>query len=464
MCAASHISTTTRASPDQTMKPVLRVRRLLVVFGPRCTSQSPTLLVTGQPLLIGRSGAADGALGLDDPEVSRRHARLEPDLQDGTDWIVDTDSRNGTFVDGARVRRTRLSHGSVVRVGASLLIYTDVLVPADAPLTGERHNLLGGSVAMHLLRGEIQAMASGTLPALVLGETGVGKELVARAIHTASGRTGRFVAVNCATVTESLADSELFGHLPGSFTGAARRNDGLVMAAHEGTLFLDEVGEMPAPVQAKLLRTLATGEVRAVGASEIAQANVRLVAATLRELSQEVITGGFRVDLLARVAAWTIQVPPLRHRRDDILHLASTFLNRLGPGGSLAVDAAEALLLYHWPANVRELEHAVAVAATRAGPGQPIRREHLPDAVGQVRISAARTDPESAAATGAASAQLPLELLVPCDHSPDARGLAVVLDRFGGNVAAVAEYFGKDRRQVYRWIERYGIDLSARRA
>lgn len=323
-------------------------------------------------------------------------------------------------------------------------------MPSYASLEPELSTLPGPSLGMQRVRGEIRLVASKALPVLILGETGVGKELVAEEVHRQSGRTGAFVAVNCSAISPQLAESELFGHAVGAFTGAVRRTEGLFLTARAGTLFLDEVGEMPLEVQPKLLRALAKGEIRPVGSAEVLHADVRVVAATHRDLLAAVEAGTFRGDLLARFQAWTLTVPPLRARLEDVLALASRFLDRLDPESALTPDAAEALLLHDWPYNVRQLEQILSVAAVRAREGL-IRREHLPpELTSRLRDRAFPPSPTASAP--------PIELLAARDRPPTREELCLLLERTGGNMAQVAELFGRDRRQIYRWAERLGVD------
>jgi len=220
-----------------------------------------------EPIMIGRLGHVTGPLALTDSEVSRHHATITPTL-DG--WlVVDNGSRNGTFVDGRRVDCAALTAGGVIRVGRTVIVYTEAQIRSDERLAAPTDTMLvGGSVAAMRIHGEIALVAKHDMPVLVLGETGVGKELIAEEIHRRSKRPGAFIALNCAAIAAELAESELFGHVAGAFTGASRASDGLFVAADQGTLFLDEVGELPPELQAKLLRALATGQVppRAAGA------------------------------------------------------------------------------------------------------------------------------------------------------------------------------------------------------
>ncbi|MBS1154774.1 MAG: Sigma 54 interacting domain protein [Proteobacteria bacterium] len=232
--------------------------------------------------------------------------------------------------------------------------------------------IIGQSPQLQGLLQELDIVADSELPVLLLGETGVGKELFARRLHRASRRkTGPLVQVNCAALPESLAESELFGHVKGAFSGAIGERAGRIEAAEGGTLFLDEVGELPLPVQAKLLRTLQNGEIQRLGADQPHKVNVRIVAATNRQLHDRVREGHFRADLYHRLSVYPVLIPPLRERGNDVLLLAGSFLElnrtRLGVRSlRLSVEAELALCAYTWPGNVRELEHVISRAALRA--------------------------------------------------------------------------------------------------
>jgi transcriptional regulator with GAF, ATPase, and Fis domain len=285
---------------------------------------------------------------------------------------------------------------------------------------------------------------------LIEGETGVGKEVVAAAVHQASRRTGPLVPLNCAALPAAIADSELFGHVAGAYTGAAGASAGLFASARGGTLFLDEIGELPLEIQAKLLRALASREVRPVGGTEPVKIDVRVIAATHRDLDAEVAAGRFRADLLARLGGWRIRVPPLRERRDDVLLLAGAFLAREGGTTQLSALAAEALVLHDWPYNVRELEQAMRAAAVRAGSTGPVRVDHLPDDI-------ARRVGDRITRTGAS--RTPLAAQIDRSVPPSREVLQRVLEHHGGSVAETARFFGKDRRQIYRWADRLGVPL-----
>jgi transcriptional regulator with AAA-type ATPase domain len=366
--------TSTLPSPDEACQAAVRVRRLRVVLGTGAVEQRGVAL-TGDRVALGREPGPDTFV-VAASEVSRVHAVLERDPVTDAWSIADAGSRNGTYVDGAAAGRVALRHGTVVRIGPVLLVCEDALVTSSDD--GATSPLVGRSAALRRVRADCETVGPSLVPVLIEGETGTGKELVAAELHRASRRSGPFVPVNCGAIPGGLAESELFGHAVGAFTGAIARHDGLFAAARHGTLFLDEIGEMPADVQAKLLRALAVREVRPVGSSQAVKVDVRVIAATNRALDDEVASGRFRADLLARLAGWRLPVPPLRDRREDILVLAELFLGRENQRLRLTSHAAEALLLHPWPYNVRELEQVMAAAAVRAATGEVIRLEHLP--------------------------------------------------------------------------------------
>ncbi len=333
-----------------------------------CSSRlgSTTQVALSKPRF--RLGSApDNDLVLQDPFVSRNHAILH--RKGGDLWLLDEGSRNGTWVNEVRVERCQVGSGARIVVGRSNLMLN------SADLQG-RGGADSGMVARHpsmvrVLR-QIERLGPRSLPVLILGETGTGKELVARGLHQASIRRHKaFEPLNCSAIPRDLAESELFGHEKGAFTGAAARRPGAFERATAGTLFLDEVGDMPLGLQPKLLRVLEDGLVQRVGGGKRISVDVRVVAATHRDLPQDASQGKFRLDLYHRLAVGMIKLPPLRERVMDIPLLVDHILTKLQGGGPpLELDAAalELLLRHPWPGNVRELYAALCRASTEAGP------------------------------------------------------------------------------------------------
>ncbi len=283
---------------------------------------------------------------------------------------------------------------------------------------------------------------------LISGESGTGKEVVARFLHTLSDRGEQaFNSINCGALPESLLESELFGHVKGSFTGAVKDKTGLLVAAHGGTLFLDEIGEMSPATQVKLLRALQEREVIPVGATEPVSVDVRIIAATNRELEDEIRRGQFRSDLYYRLNVIALHLPPLRERRDDVPLLARYFLDNLAEREGrdvieLSDQALEVLGEYDWPGNVRELENALERAAVVAA-GKPIAVEHLPERV--------REAPKPRLVSAEAPPNPSMEVI-------ERAYILWVLQAEGGNKTRAAEVLGIDPSTLYRKLNRYGID------
>ena len=375
----------------------------------------------------------------DDSRLSRHHATVFPE-EAGTLGIVDKQSKNGTWINGQREQQAKLRLGDVVSVGDSSLV---VAHEPTSNTPSATPSLIGDSAAMRAVRALIEKLGPARTTVLLTGETGCGKEVAARAIHAASGLTGEFVAVNCAAVPDSLFEAQFFGHRAGAFTGAAA-HDGFFRAAHGGTLFLDEVGELPLPQQAKLLRAIQERAVVPLGTVRPLPCNVRIVAATNRNLAQAVELGTFRADLLARLFESQVMLPAVRDRREDILELFGRGFDGERPPMSHAL--AEALLLHHWPYNVRELLATARELATEGSNGG------LDVAAFRRRVASLNTSgPSSKPTAPQAKAELPpLSVLE----------LSRVLAKNGGSVARVAREVGRSRRQIYRWIEKHGIDID----
>ena len=321
--------------------------------------------------------------------------------------------------------------------------------------------IIGTSPAMALVLRLIASAAASSIPVLIEGETGTGTELVARAIHRASDRaSGPFIAVNCASFTETLLESELFGHRRGAFTGAATDEPGVFRAASGGVILLDEVGEMPFPMQAKLLRVLQEGEITPVGESRPQKVDVRVLSATNRDLGAAVTAKTFRADLYYRLAVFPIRLPPLRDRREDIPLLASRFLTRSSSGkhiGGIDADALDALVRFTWPGNVRQLQNEIERAVALAASGQSIARAHLWAAVGGSAENVA--PPDSAGASPSiddlAAQSQPL---AKARADFEARYIASVLARTGGKVTQAARLLGISRVALHKRIKQHPAD------
>lgn len=317
----------------------------------------------------------------------------------------------------------------------------------------EASGLVGHSHRMIELYKQIALVAPSRSTVLITGESGTGKELVARALHRNSPRSqAAFVAVNCGAITETLLESELFGHVKGSFTGATADKRGLFEEANAGTIFLDEIGETSLAVQVKLLRVVQEGEMRRVGSARPVRVDVRVLAATNRDLEREVKDGRFREDLYYRLSVVTLRVPPLRERTEDLPLLAANALRQAREAGARATTISKETLAvlnqYEWPGNVRELENTIAHAALYAR-GNVITPEDLP---AKVRKQPRQAEPENK--TQAMFKDLPsLDEL-------ERRYVIHVLQTVGGSRTRAAEVLGIDRRTLYRMAERFGINLK----
>lgn len=389
--------------------------RLVAIAGPL---QNTVFPLTETECSIGREPS--NQLCLIDPAVSRRHCLIQ---RDADQFILrDLESLNGAFVNGVPIRERPLAHGDCVKIGDSIfifLLYEDepLQTPASAQSDTERltcstasqdglerlywleqenrrlqeqinleHNMVGESPRMREVYQFIAKAAPAGSTVLIRGESGAGKELVAHAIHRNSSRARMpFVAINCAALTETLLESELFGHEKGAFTGAIAQKKGKLEIAQGGTLFLDEIGEMAPSLQAKLLRVLQEREFERVGGTRVIKADIRLIAATNRELEAAIKEGGFRQDLFYRLNVLALTMPPLRERREDIPLLAAYFAVKYSqeckrPIKGISARARARLLAYDWPGNVRELENVIERAVV-LGLTEYILPEDLPEVV-----------------------------------------------------------------------------------
>ena len=343
----------------------------------------------------------------------------------------------------------------VIATGRRAVNGRDAGAPAAVLLKeySEASGLVGHSHKMIELYKEIALVAASRSTVLITGDSGTGKELVARALHRNSTRAqAALVAVNCGAITESLLESELFGHVKGSFTGATADKRGLFEEANGGTIFLDEIGETSLAVQVKLLRVLQEGEVRRVGSARADHVDVRVLAATNRDLEREVKEGRFREDLYYRLSVVTLCVPPLRERTEDLTLLAANALRQAREAGARATTISEEALAllsqYEWPGNVRELENTIAHAALYAR-GNVITPEDLP---AKIRRQSREIEPENKFQS--------LFKDMPSLDELERRYVIHVLQTVGGSRTRAAQVLGIDRRTLYRMAERFEINLK----
>jgi DNA-binding NtrC family response regulator len=445
---------------------------LVLVFAP---PPAPARVVLASRTSIFGRDPPPGGVVVAHGSASRLHARLTPSA-DGA-ILTDLGSRNGTLVRGRRISEARLVLGDDVRIGDALYVYVDdaAAFAESAPKPRLPAGCVGGPRLARALEG-LSAIAVTDLPVLVRGATGTGKELVARAVHDWSGRSGKFAAVNCAAIPSTLLESELFGARKGAFTGADRDRLGWVRTAHGGTLLLDEIGDLPLDAQAKLLRMIETREVVPLGASSAEKVDVRLVAATHRDLGALVGSGAFRGDLLARLMGFSIELPPLVARKEDLPALLAHVLGQEGRADLRpTLPFMIGLLRWDWPFNVRELRTVIrrAVALATARGGHELTADHLPEPMRAALL--AYGEPVALAPLGdesPASATLPPPISPasegprvprPRDRAPSASTLAALLSEHGGNVAQVARALGKDRAQIHRWMKAHALDPNAYR-
>ena len=383
-------------------------------------------------IFVGQSVAC--AIRLQDRKVSRRHAALE--LAGARLRIRDLDSANGTVVDGVAVVDAYLRSGSVARVGDTALRFDRSAEPAPpAPSTAERFGkVLGASLEMRRVYPLAERLARTDVPIIIEGETGTGKEVLAESIHEASARAqGPYVVFDCTTVAASLVESELFGHERGAFTGAVTTRRGVFEQAHGGTLFIDEIGDLPLPLQAKLLRAIERSGVRRVGGEKSFVVNVRIIAATRRDLDREVQEGRFRDDLFHRLAVGRIELPPLRRRRGDVSLLARELWRALGGGKGPPNELVARWEEEAWPGNIRELRNAVARQIALAGiDAAPLAEEG---------------DPPSGSEPTFVSELLALDLPLPLARMRlvaafEQLYIARILAQHGGNTAEAAKASG----------------------
>jgi transcriptional regulator with AAA-type ATPase domain len=389
--------------------------------------------------------------------MSSTHARL---VRANEAWILeDAASKNGTFMHGERISRVALADGNAFDAGHALFALRlalptprHCLPDVDSVMLDDRPSGLRSLLPASTARLDtFERVARSDISMLLLGETGTGKELLARAVHDLSGRKGAFVAVNCGALAPTLVEALLFGHVKGAFSGATRDEPGLVRSADGGTLFLDEIGDLPLATQAALLRVLQEREVLPVGSTRSVRVDCRIVCATHRSLDALVETSQFRGDLLARIDGFRHTLVPLRDRREDLGLLLASLLPRTAreraPHTTLSTSAARSLYGHMWPGNVRELEQCLARAVALAAS----------ERIGPSDLSLRHAPPFSERADG---------LMPPLDEN-EARLRQQLLEELAiqaGNVSGVARSMGKARMQIQRWMRRFGIDAHSFRS
>lgn len=407
------------------------------------------------PVVVGTGEAA--TLRLDnDRLVSRLHAQFE--LRDDGVWVRDLGSRNGTFIENIRVGLGRVPTNASVTLGATKL--TVAVSNERRPVWPEERfgPLLGKSAKMRDLFLRLSRVATSDAVVLIHGETGTGKELVARALHEHSPRAKRpLVVVDCGAMPANLLESELFGHAKGAFTGASATHLGAVEVADEGTIFLDEIGELPLEMQPKLLRALESRTYRRVGETQYRPIRARFLTATHRDLAAMVNEGTFREDLFFRLNVLPVSIPPLRDRREDIPLIVEALLaSRQAPPLDVSM---EEIMARPWPGNVRELRSFVERAIT-LGTSEALA---MADASSSSRSSSSSmTSSSSSSGSGGFP---PIDVTIPFKDVRDSwlehlekNYVKGALDRQGGNITAVAESAGLARSYVHRLIRKHGLD------
>ncbi|HZL20043.1 MAG TPA: sigma 54-interacting transcriptional regulator [Polyangia bacterium] len=431
---------------------------LLLIVGnsqgqvPRGTDRLITF--TGS-LIVGRKEISQGEPGqasliLADRMISSQHLAITRAPEDGVFEVTDLSSTNGTIVDGEPVETSvRLRDGSVIFVGSYVMVFRVATMAELAAIQAELQHPLGPvatvNPAFATICRKLRKLAEAGEEMLLTGETGAGKEVYANAIHRASGRTGRFVAINCAAIPRELVETELFGYARGAHSQAAMAKQGIIEQAEGGTLLLDEIGEMAPELQTKLLRFTQDRLLAPVGGLRSRRIETRIIAATSRTAAPSQSGSlGLRSDLAARLGAEPIRIPPLRDRIEDLGALASYLLgDRNKP---LELSAFQVLCLYPWPGNVRELGKVVTSAEALARDADRIALEHLP-----VAFIAA---PKIRSSAGRRKSRPP----------PSAVELEGMMRRFRGNMLRVARELDRKPALVYRWAKRFGLNADEFRA
>ena len=436
----------------------LRLSRLLVVDGP---DRGKELSIERERATVGRSLICD--LVLADKAISGTHFEIQA-LETGF-ILRDLESTNGTFCGDVQVREAWIKHGQTIRAGQTVLRFEplDATVEIDASARDSFHELIGKSLRMREIFALLERVAPTDLTVLVRGETGTGKELVARALHRASKRSSHSLVVqDCSAIARELVESTLFGHEKGSFTGAIDRKIGCFEQAERGTIFLDEVGELDISLQPKLLRVLETRTIKRVGGTKEIPIDVRVVAATNRDLRKMVSQGTFREDLYYRLGVVTVELPSLRERPDDVPTLVEAFLQQVAarrfPGEDkrfeVSPDAMDRLAAYAWPGNVRELRNTVERGASLA---EGLKLE-IPDLLPSNTRLGAVVSATHGSASQFVDEGLPFkEAKQRVLDQFEAAYLKSLLDKHGGNVTRSAQAAGLTRYHLRELAKRFGI-------
>jgi transcriptional regulator with GAF, ATPase, and Fis domain len=451
----------TRVSVDGPAKTVhLTQCKLVVVKGGSGGAQrGREYVISGDVIRIGKVEGND--VVLPDETVSRVHCEI---LRDQKGHLLrDLNSTNGTFLDGAEIREAYIRAGSVITVGTVQLKFQPYeerieILPSERDSLGE---LVGGSLRMREIFGLVERIAPTEATVLIEGETGTGKDLVARTMHSLSRRKGGpFIVVDCGAVAGTLIESELFGHEKGAFTGASATRQGAFELANGGSLFLDELGELSLELQPKLLRVLEQREIRRVGGNRTIKIDIRVMAATKRDLQREVQQGKFREDLFFRLAVVPIRMPSLRERKEDLPLLVRSFLTRIDGGQPRELDesAMSALVAHDWPGNVRELRNVLERGVYLAPGAQPVKLVSLPGQSMPDGIESGPSSTGTAAAGGAFDAALSYrDNKERWENDFEKRYLTWLMDRAQGNISRAAREADMDRKYLHKLLKKHAI-------
>jgi DNA-binding NtrC family response regulator len=432
----------TRIVGEEQLRPTLQRFRLVILRGPEIGKSFE--LKDGETK-VGKG--TDNDIVIADATVSRAHFAIRKDGDRYT--LVDLGSTNGTWLEEAQIREAFLRPGARIKAGEVLLRFQPVAeeVVLDPKLSPNKFgDLLSSNQRTREIFALLEKVSNTDATILLLGETGTGKSAIARAIHQASHRkSGPFVVIDCGAVSKSLIESELFGHERGAFTGATQLRRGAMEVCRGGTLFIDELDDLPLDVQPKLLRAIDEREIYRVGAHQPIKLDLRIVAATKKDLRQEVAEGRFREDLFFRLSVVVVPLPPLRDRREDLPILVDHVLSKPGAWSELPAELKEKLLAHTWPGNIRELRNVIERASYLGG-------------LADVDLGSARDEREGE------EPRLLLDYSRPFKEAKDAliarferEYLRHLLTRSQGNMTKAARDAGIDRKYLYMLLKKYGL-------